>query len=680
MTTLLQNPSEQQATGAELLTSLVEHSRLIGADESLVLRGGGNTSVKLQLKDFVGRPTSVLCIKGSGSDLATVELRDFARLRLEELLLLRNSGEMQDEVMVDYLLHCRLDPTSPRPSIETLLHAFLPHRSVFHSHADAILALTNTQQPTLLLREVFGDSVAAVPYRRPGFRLSQEVADVVDESGPVAVILLNHGLVTWGEQPAAAYAAHMEIVQQAREFMQWRAGSRVFGAAQPLVPDAERRAAAAALAPVIRGQLSSDRTVVLAYDGSEETLAFVGSERARTASGFGAATPDHILTTRNWPMWVDLRPGSAQAQVQAALANYVEGHRAYVQRWRTDETLLDETPRVVLVPSVGMFTVGRNVEVARLAAKIYRHTMEIIENAEMLGGYRSLEESAAYHAEHWPLELYKLSLAPPEKELAGRIALVTGAGSGIGRAAALRLAGAGAHVIVTDAIAQRGEETLRLLREENAGARCLWQALDVTDEASIAAAFERACVEYGGVDIVVSNAGIAQSAPIEAITVHDWEDCLRVNATGHMLVARAALRLFRAQNIGGNIVFVASKNVTAAGADFAAYSAAKAAEAQLARVAAIEGAALGVRVNVVNPDAVFIDTHLWDEIREARARTHGTTADAIERYYRDRSLLQLEVRPQDVAEAILFLASDRSSRTTGCMLPVDAGVREAFVR
>lgn len=678
MTTLLKDPGEQQATGAELLTSLVQYSRLIGADESLVLRGGGNTSVKLQLKDFAGRPANVLCIKGSGSDLATIDGRDFARLRLDELLLLRNAGEMPDEAMVDYLLHCRLDPTSPRPSIETLLHAFLPHQSVFHSHADAILALTNTPEPVSILRKVFGDSVAAVPYRRPGFRLSQEVADVVDESGPLAVILLNHGLVTWGEQPAAAYAVHMEIVQQAREFMQWRAGSRVFGPAHTPVP--ELRAAVAALAPVIRGQLSRDRKVVLAYDGSEETLAFVGSERARTASGFGAATPDHILTTRNWPMWVDLKPGSAQGQVQAALENYVEAHRAYVQRWRTDEPLLDANPRVILVPGVGMFTAGRTIEIARLAANIYRHTMEIIESAEMLGGYRSLEESAAYHAEHWPLELYKLSLAPPEKELAGRIALVTGAGSGIGRAAALRLASAGAHVIVTDAIAQRGEETVGLLREDNAGARCLWQPLDVTDEASIAAAFERACVEYGGVDIVVSNAGIAQSAPIEAITVHDWEDCLRVNATGHLLVARAALRLFRAQNIGGNIVFVASKNVTAAGADFAAYSAAKAAEAQLARVAAIEGAGLGVRVNVVNPDAVFSDTHLWDDIREARARTHGTTVEGIESYYRGRSLLQLEVRPQDVAEAILFLASDRSSRTTGCMLPVDAGVREAFVR
>lgn len=680
MTTLVEDSSGQQATAADTLRSLIEYSRLLGSDESLVLRGGGNTSVKMRQLDFAGRPIRVLCIKGSGSDLASVEQRDFTDLRLDDLLLLRDRSDMSDEAMVDYLAHCKLNPAAARPSIETLLHAFLPDESIFHSHADAILSLTNTPHPGQLLHEVYGGSVAVAGYRRPGFLLSREVADLAAESGGVAVVLLNHGLVTWGSTPAAAYGMHIELVQQAREFALWRGGTRVFTPDLQVLPDEQRRAAAAALAPVLRGELSRNRHVVLMYDDAPETLAFVGSAAARVASQYGAATPDHILTTGVRPLWLQLHEGPAEAQVRSALEQHREAHRAYVQRWRTNEPTVEENPRVILVPGIGMFTAGRNLGAASLARSIYRHTMEIIEKAEAVGGYRSLEESAAFHAEHWPLELYKLSIAPPEKELAGRVALVTGAGSGIGRAAALRLADAGAHVIVTDAKLESAEETAHLLMKRKAGPGCACHHLDVTDVAAVAKTFERMCLEFGGVDIVISNAGFAHCAAIEDLALADWERSLQVNATGHLLITQAALRLFRHQNIGGNIVFVASKNVLAAGAGFAAYSAAKAAEAQLARVAAIEGGTLGVRVNIVNPDAVFSDTHLWDDIREARAISHGIDALEIEAFYRNRSLLRLDVRPQDVAEAILFLASERASRTTGCMLSVDAGVREAFAR
>jgi rhamnulose-1-phosphate aldolase/alcohol dehydrogenase len=709
------------ATKPDVLHELVHYSRLLGADESLVLRGGGNTSVKTTSPDLMGRPTATLLVKGSGSDLATARSADFAALRLDDLLWLRDHADLSDEEMVEYLVRCKLDPNAPRPSIETLLHAFLPARSVFHSHADAILSLINSPDPEGTVRSALGTEVACVPYRRPGFLLSREVADEAERPGVHAVVLLNHGLVTWGESPEQAHRAHVEMVARGADYVrqlpeegkrgsggiarelpeegkrgsdrdarqvaeaQKRGSAGVFLPDAALVLDADqRRAAALRLAPVLRGALSGEKRVLLCFDDRPEILDFVGSARARAASAAGAATPDHILTTKHLPLWIDALPAettdSVRVAVNAALEDYRAAYQRYVSRWRTTEPELEANPRIVLVPGVGLFAAGAQLRAARLARDIYVHTIAIMAGAERLGGYRSLPEAEAFRAEYWPLELYKLTLAAAERELARRVVLVTGAGSGLGRAIALQLARAGAHIVVTDLDAQSAARTAREISEQHANAGVLTRALDVTREADIAAAFEHAVLEFGGLDVVVSNAGHAHCAPIESLQLADWERSLAVNATGHFLVVRDALRHFRAQGIGGSVVCVATKNVVAPGADFAAYSAAKAAEAQLARVAAIEGGPLGVRVNMVNPDAIFAGTHLWDDIRKERARAHGIPPEDIEAFYRKRSLLGVEVRAEDVAEAVLFLASDRSSRTTGCMIPVDGGVREAFVR
>jgi NAD(P)-dependent dehydrogenase (short-subunit alcohol dehydrogenase family) len=342
--------------------------------------------------------------------------------------------------------------------------------------------------------------------------------------------------------------------------------------------------------------------------------------------------------------------------------------------------VLEAAPRVVLVPGIGMWTTGPTPRTAALARDIYLHTVGIMAGAESLGGYRSLPEAEGFRAEYWPLELYKLTLAPPDRELAGRVALVTGATGAIGREVALRLAAAGAQVVVTDLALSAAEALAGEIAAREGAGSALALPLDVTREDGVEAALERACLEFGGVDVVVSNAGVAHCAPIESLELADWERSLAVNATGHFLVARAALRLLRRQGTGGSLVFVATKNVTAPGKDFAAYSASKAAEAQLARVAAIEGGPLGVRVNMVNPDAVFSGSGLWAEIGPERARAHGIAPETLGDFYRGRTLLNVEVRAEDVAEAVLFLASDRSSRTTGAMLPVDGGVREAFPR
>ncbi|HEV7588350.1 MAG TPA: bifunctional rhamnulose-1-phosphate aldolase/short-chain dehydrogenase [Longimicrobium sp.] len=668
------------------LDELVEWSRRLGADTSLVLRGGGNTSVKVSEPDVAGRAQAVLRVKGSGSDLASAKPGDFSGVRLDDVLLLFAREDMSDEEMVDYLARTLTDPRAPRPSIETLLHAFIPAAAVFHSHADAVLSLINTPDPHAVLDAALGPDVLRIPYRRPGFLLSREVGEAV-RGNPDApgLVLLNHGLVTWGATPDEAYRRHLELVERARAYLATREPLSVFAAEHRFVlPPRVRHGLAGQLAPVIRGALSADRRVILRYDDSPELLAFVGSPRARQASAAGAATPDHILTTRVHPLWVDVADpcdvDAAARAFAAGLERYRVEYEAYAARWRTDEPVLDPSPRIVLVPGIGMFTAGKDAKAAGLASDIYLHTIGIMAGAETLGGYRSLAEAEQFRAEYWPLELFKLTLAPPERELARRVALVTGAAGGLGRAIAHRLAAAGAHVVVTD----RDEAGARAVadevaRREGAGTAVAC-ALDVTRDGDVAAAFERAALEFGGVDVVVSNAGIAHCAPIEELELEDWERSLAVNATGHFLVTRAALRHFRRQGAGGAMVFVATKNVTAPGKDFAAYSASKAAEAQLARVAAIEGGPLGVRVNMVNPDAIFGGSSLWSGIREERARAYGVAPERLEEVYRGRTLLGVEVRAEDVAEAVLYLASDRSSRTTGAMLPVDGGVREAFVR
>jgi len=679
-------PLALHARPSDALAELVEWSLRLGADPSLVLRGGGNTSVKLSESDVAGRPQAILRVKGSGSDLATAKPADFSGVRLDDVLPLFDRADMSDEEMVDYLARTLTDPRAPRPSIETLLHAFIPAASVFHSHADALLSLINTPDPHAVLDAALGPDVLRVAYRRPGFRLSREVGEAVRGSpGAQGLVLLNHGLVTWGATPEEAYRRHLELVDRARAYVAAREPASVFVAEHRFVlPPRARQGLAAELAPVIRGALSAGRRVVLRYDDSPELLAFVGSPRAREASAAGAATPDHILTTKVHPLWVDVDdPCDVEAVARAfaaGLARYRADDEAYAARWRTDEPVLDASPRIVLVPGIGMFTAGKDARAAGLARDIYLHTVGIMAGAETVGGYRSLAEEDQFRAEYWPLELFKLTLAPPERELARRVALVTGAAGGLGRAIARRLAAAGAHVVVTD----RDEAGAHAVAGEIAGREgagtALGCTLDVTRDGDVAAAFERAALAFGGVDVVVSNAGIAHCAPIEALELEDWERSLAVNATGHFLVTRAALRHFRRQGTGGAMVFVATKNVTAPGKDFAAYSASKAAEAQLARVAAIEGGPLGVRVNMVNPDAVFEGSSLWADIRGERARAYGVAPERLEEVYRGRTLLGVEVRAEDVAEAVLFLASDRASRTTGAMLAVDGGVREAFVR
>ena len=683
--------SEQEAKGLSELDLLVHQSRLVGADPGLVIWGGGNTSLKIKETDFRGRETRALLIKASGSDMKAVQRRDFPALRLDDILPLYDQADMADQDLVAYLDHCLLDPRSPRPSIETLLHAFLPHASVVHTHADAILSLSNTRSPHDVLARVYGSDVAVVPYQRPGFRLSRAVAEAARESpGCRGIVLLNHGLVTWGDTPKASYDAHIELVNRAEEFISERAsGKAVFGGLglNDRHPNADwRREVAAAVAPTLRGLVSRRRRSVLRYDDSPEVLEFVGSSRGNELSGIGPVTPDHLIQTKRVPLWVDISDSEEVSAILQTLRRRMDEYARQYSEWYNehsdgDEPMLDPYPRVVLIPGVGMWSTGRDSRAALITGDVYRHAIGVMGGAQAVDEYTSLTAREAFDAEYWPMELYKLGLAPPEKELARRVALVTGGASGIGRAISTRLAAEGAHVVVSDVDLEGAQALSEELNSCYGQRRATACRMDVTSESEVHEAFRHLRLTYGGLDILVSNAGIAPVGAIDELSLADWQRALDINTTGHFLVAREAVKLMREQGIGGSLVFIGTKNVTAPGRDFGAYSASKAAEVQLAKVLAIENGEHGIRSNIINPDAVFEGSGLWSqEVRQQRADAHGIAVDQLEDFYRGRNLLKARITADDVAETVLFLAGDRSAKTTGAMIPVDGGLRDAFPR
>ena len=682
--------NDAEASMLEGLDLLVYASRLVGAETSLVVWGGGNTSIKTVERDHRGREIPVLRVKGSGSDLKSVQRKDFPGVRMDDIRALLERQDMGDQEMVGYLAHALQDPGGVRPSIETLLHGFVDAHAVVHTHADAIVSLTNNDRPREVLAAVYGKDVIALDYRRPGFRISREVAGAIAEHPQArALVLERHGTITWGATVRDAYEATIELITAAEDAIAERKrGRRLFGGPRmPVLDPAARKSAALALAPKLRGRLGRARRVIVTFDGTEPVTAFASSVDARALSQIGPATPDHTIYTKRLPCFVSLDhppsdPEASWPAVDSAVTDFVREYTAYFEAHREPGAeLTDPMPRVVLVPGLGMFTAGRDRRTAGIVDDIMHHTIDVIGSASAFGRYVSLSAKDAYDVEYWPLELYKLTLAPPEKELARRIALVTGGGSGIGRAVARRLAAEGAHVVVGDLDEAGAKKTADEVTAAVGAGRAIGLRMDVTSEASVRAAFEATVLAYGGLDILVSNAGIAHSAPVDRMALADWERSFAVNATGHFLVAREAMRILIAQGLGGALVFVATKNVMSPGKDFAAYSAAKAAEAQLAKVLALEGARHAIRSNIVNPDAVFQDSKLWsDDVRRERAAAQGIAVEQLEDFYRKRNLLGARILPDDVAEAVLFLASDRASKTTGCTLTVDGGVKDAFPR
>jgi rhamnulose-1-phosphate aldolase/alcohol dehydrogenase len=676
------------------LDALVYRSNLLGSDRALANQGGGNTSAKGTTADHAGREQRVLWVKGSGTDLATITEKGFAVLRLEEILPLRERDAMDDATMVAYLVRCALSPDQPRPSIETLLHAFIPAAHVDHTHPDAIIALTSSPDGRSLAADAFGDEAVWLDYQRPGFDMSKRIAELLDANPAArAVLLERHGLVTWGDTPHQSYRDTIEFVARAAHALERAGGGRfgLGGRKTAELAEADADALLSRALPALRGALLEDADgVVLEIDRSAEAVAFASSRRAPEVSQVGAPCPDHLINTKHKPLVADFDPETQGADELAAafrsgVSAYADWYRGYYERNLDEETRqfpIDPTgPRVVVVPGVGIVTSGPDAAKARFSRDLYHRAIAVEDAADAVGGFRSLSENEAFAIEYWPLERYKLAQAPPRGELAGRIALITGGASGIGRATARSLAERGAHVVVADRNLDGAEEVASELVATHGLRRALAVPVDVTSEEAVIEMTRRTVLEYGGIDILVASAGMATSASVTETTLADWEQTYAVLARGYFLAARETFRVLLEQGRGGSIVFVASKNALVAGANAAAYSSAKAASLHLARCLAEEGGPHGIRVNTVNPDAVIQGSSIWSSDWKAeRASTYGVSEDELQTFYQGRTKLGVAVLPEDVAEAIVFFAGPRSAKSTGNVVNVDGGVTAAYPR
>ncbi|RAK50825.1 bifunctional rhamnulose-1-phosphate aldolase/short-chain dehydrogenase [Phenylobacterium deserti] len=686
-------PESRWSDGAAAALSqpelLLYRSNLLGSDLTVTNFGGGNTSAKVVETDpLTGEAVTVLWVKGSGGDIGSMKLDGFSTLYLNKLLVLEKlyrGVEFEDE-MVGFLPHCTFNLNPRAASIDTPLHAYLPFAHIDHVHPDAVIALAASSNGETATREIYGGEVGWLGWKRPGFDLGLRLRDYVAANpGLRGVVLAGHGLICWGDDAKSCYENTIDLIARAAAYLNAAlAGKPAFGgvAYKPL-PTEQRARIAAVLMPRLRGLMTGERPKVGHFSDDPEALEFVGGNDFLRLAAIGTSCPDHFLRTKIAPLPLDPARIEDDGYLAEALEQYRQGYKAYYERCAgpADPKMRDPNPVVVLLPGVGRFTFALDKTTARLAGEFYGNAINVMRGAEAIGDYIGLPESEAFAIEYWALEEAKLQRMPKPKPMVGRIALVTGAAGGIGAATAARLASEGACVLLADFNGDALEQARKGLVQQFGKDLIRAAVCDVTDEAQVQAAFDAAAREFGGLDILVANAGIASAAPIEETTIELWRKNYDVLAQGYFLTARAAFPLLKQQG-GGSIVFIGSKNAVAATPGASAYASAKAASLHLARCLALEGAEFGIRVNVVNPDAVIRGSRIWDgEWRKERAGAYGIDAgEELEEFYRKRSMLKRSVLPEDVAESVYFLACDASSKSTGNIINVDAGNAQAFSR
>lgn len=680
------------AAGLDEPGRLLYRSNLLGSDLRITNFGGGNTSAKVQAIDPLTRqPVTVLWVKGSGGDIGSMKRDGFSTLYLDKLHALKGiyRGLAHEDEMVDYLPHCTFDLNPRAASIDTPLHAFVPKAHVDHVHPDAVIAIAASADAERLTKEIFGAEMGFLPWQRPGFDLGLKLGAMA-EAHPeyVGVVLGGHGVFTWGDTAKECYETTLRILQKAADWLAANERKPAFGGARvAALPREQRMAVATRLMPEIRARISEGERKVGHFTDAPEVLEFVNAQRLAELAPLGTSCPDHFLRTKIRPLVLPYDPAGGVEPLVGSLdgliADYRRDYRAYYERCRRPNSppIRDPNAVVYLVPGVGMITFAKDKATARISSEFYINAVNVMRGASGVNTYVGLPEQEAFDIEYWLLEEAKLQRMPKPKSLAGRIAFVTGGAGGIGRAIAERMLGEGAAVVLADidkvalgeavdGFAKRfGQDTVRGVE------------VDVTSETAVERSFNEAVRAFGGLDILVSNAGIASASPIEDTSLELWNRNLSILATGYFLVSRAAFRLMKTQKLGGSIVFVASKNGLAASPGASAYCTAKAAEIHLARCLALEGAAFGIRVNTVNPDAVLRGSRIWQgEWRSQRAASNNVAEADLDEVYRQRSLLKLSVYPEDIAEAVYFLASDLSAKSTGNILNVDAGNKESFTR
>ncbi len=671
--------------------ALVGRSNRLGSDPRNTNYAGGNTSAKATVTDPVtGQPAELMWVKGSGGDLGTLTPAGLAVLRLDRLRALPGvyRGVEHEDEMVAALDFCLHGKGGAAPSIDTAMHGLLAAPHVDHLHPDAGIALAAAADGEALTRDCFGGRVLWVPWRRPGFRLGLDIAAVArDNPGAIGVVLGGHGITAWGATSEECEANSRQIIAGAQEYLDAHGNPEPFGAVIPgyeALPEAERRARAAALAPVLRGLASTDRRQVGHFTDVAPVLGFLSRRKHPALAALGTSCPDHFLRTKVAPLVLDLPPAAPLAGAVARLAElhaaYRDNYQAYYERHALDSSppMRGADPAIVLVPGVGMFSFGTDAQTARVAGEFYLNAINVMAGAESVSSYTPIPESEKFRIEYWELEEAKLRRRPAAKPLATRVALVTGGGSGIGRATARRLAAEGACVVIADRDAASARQAAGDIGGPDTAVAV---TADVTDEASVTAAFGSAALAFGGVDLVVSNAGLSVSKPLLETTTADWDTQHDVMARGSFLVSREAARLMIAQRMGGDIVYICSKNAVFAGPANLAYGAAKADQAHQVRLLAAELGEHGIRVNGINPDGVVRGSGIFASGWGAqRAAVYGVPESELGAFYAQRTLLKREVLPEHVAAAVFALTGGDLPLTTGLHIPVDGGVAAAFLR
>ncbi|MGA7207209.1 MAG: bifunctional aldolase/short-chain dehydrogenase [Specibacter sp.] len=690
MTSTTQAPG--RAEGAlDAVAALITRSNRLGADKRTTNYAGGNTSAKgLAADPVTGEPVELLWVKGSGGDLGTLTEPGLAVLRLDRLRALVHSypGVEREDDMVAAFDYCLHGKGGAAPSIDTAMHGLLDAAHVDHLHPDSGIAIATAADGEELTAKIFGTKVAWVQWRRPGFQLGLDIAAIkANNPDAIGVILGGHGITAWGDSSEAAEANSLWIIDTAEAFIKANGRVEPFGPALPgfaALPQAERRAKAAALAPTIRGLASTDKAAVGHFSDDPAVLDFLGSAEHPRLGALGTSCPDHFLRTKVKPLVLDL---PADISVEASIARLKELHAEYRKAYAAyydrhadpaSPPMRGADPAIVLVPGVGMFSYGATKQTARVAGEFYLNAINVMRGAEAISSYAPIEESEKFRIEYWALEEAKLARLPKPKSHATRIALVTGAASGIGKAIATRLAKEGACVVIADL----NLEAAQAVAHELGGADvAVGIRADVTDEAAVQGAVDAAVLAFGGLDLVVNNAGLSISKPLLETSEKDWDLQHNVMAKGSFLVSKAAAKVLIEQDMGGDIIYISSKNSVFAGPNNIAYSATKADQAHQVRLLAAELGEYGIRVNGINPDGVVRGSGIFAGGWGAkRAAVYGVDEEKLGEYYAQRTLLKREVLPENVANAAAVLTSAELSHTTGLHIPVDAGVAAAFLR
>ena len=676
---------------------LIYRSNLLGADLRLTNYGGGNTSCKVTSKDpLTGSDVEVMWIKGSGGDIGTLKKSGLAALYVDRLRSLKNvyRGVAYEDEMVELFNHCIYDLASKAPSIDTPLHGFLPFKHIDHLHPDAAIAIAAAKDGKKITQELFNGTIGWVEWKKPGFELGLQLKQCLDENPGIRGIMLgSHGLFTWGDTAYESYINTLEVIERCAEYLEENYGKKapVFGGQKiESLDEAGRKKQAAAIAPILRGFCSSQKHMIGHFTDDARVLEFINSNDLGRLAPLGTSCPDHFLRTKISPLVLELEPGEDLSDVKALQERLTPAFEAYRQMYTdyyntckhdNSPAIRDTNPVIILYPGVGLFSFSKDKQTARVAAEFYTNAINVMKGAEAISEYTSLPRQEAFDIEYWLLEEAKLQRMPKPKALSGKIALITGSAGGIGKAIAKKFVDEGAVVILNDMNNERLDSAGEEFKKQYGKDSYTTAVLDVTNSEQINAALETAALAFGGVDIVINNAGLSISKSIADHTDKDWDLLYDVLVKGQFFVTQAAVAVMKKQAIGGDIINIVSKNALVSGPNNAGYGSAKAAQLHLSRLNAAELGADSIRVNVVNPDAVISDSNIWaGGWAEGRAKAYGITVAELPAYYAKRTLLNEIILPADIADACFAFTGGLLNKSTGTVLNVDGGVAMAFVR